>query len=365
MVAISSFREALGVPQKGFTRMAHLRWVGESVRRSTYFAEAEVECDGEHYLIYMPLTLSSLKRVERLVPLHRHLITSYVPRLEILRSEMHFTDSVGREATCDILREPLPAGEPFTDAVAAVADEMDAHRLINAINELQGALLCADLSHNAVREENIILTEKGEARLVRWYYATEGAGGDDEAFEGLRERIRSQVNMVVRDAESAQYNVAPMLDNHLYVRPLHEGLAAVEEPSGWGFVDSENQVVIEPVFRWVGDFYEGRAEVESESGMGLINREGEFVILPIYDSVEYDYHSGCTRAWIGEECLLFDYEGKRVGALESACDPPPTRSGNVLRYNNIAILYGEKDNYFCVRLPYGGVLRENIGKYAG
>ncbi len=323
MVAISSFREALSAPRKGFNRMAHLRWQGESVRRSTYFAEAEVEHGGEHYLIYMPLALSSLKRVERLVPLHRHLITSYVPRLEILRSEMHFADSVGREAECDILREPLPSGEPFADALAAVADEEDAHRLINAINELQGALLCADLSHNAVREDNIILTDRGEARLVRWYYATEGTGGDDEAFEGLREKIRSQAHMVVRDEESMQYNVAPTLDNHLYVRPLHEGLAAVEESTGWGFVDSENQVVIEPVFRWVGDFYEGRAEVESESGMGLINREGEFVILPIYDSVEYDYHSGCTRAWIGEECLLFDYEGKRVGALESTCDPPP------------------------------------------
>ena len=48
MVAISSFREALSAPQKGFTRMAHLRWVGESVRRSAYFAEAEVECGAEH-----------------------------------------------------------------------------------------------------------------------------------------------------------------------------------------------------------------------------------------------------------------------------------------------------------------------------
>lgn len=323
MVAISSFREALSSPLKGFNRMAHLRWLGESVRRSTYFAEAEVECGGEHYLVYMPLTLSSLKRAERLIPLHRHLITSYVPRLEILRSEMHYADSVGREATCDVLREPLPVGEPFSDALAAVADANDAQRLVKAINELQGALLCADLSHNAVREENIILTDKGEARLVRWYYATEGAGGDDEAFDALCEKILLKANAVVRDAEPLSYNTSPSLDNHLYVRTLREGLAAIEEPTGWGFVNSENLVVIEPVFRWVGDFYEGRAEVESESGMGVINREGEFVIPPLYDSVEYDYRSGCTRAWIGEEYLLFDYEGNRIGALGSACDPPP------------------------------------------
>lgn len=325
MATISSFREALSATQRGFVRMARMRWIGETIRRSTYFAEAEVECGGERYLVYMPLTLSSLRRAERLIPLHRHLISSRIPRLEILRDEMRFVDSVGRVATCDILREPLPQGEPFVDALAAVADEEDACRLISAVNELQGALLCADLSHNAVREANIIITPRGEAHLVRWYYATEGVGGDDEAFDSLREKILSQASALMRDVDSLPYNAAPLLDNHLYVRALREGLAAVEEPTGWGFVNSENQIVIKPVFRWVGDFYEGRAEVESESGMGVINRDGEFVIAPIYDSVEYDCRSGRTRAWRGEECLLFDYEGDRISTMESVCAPPPPR----------------------------------------
>ena len=323
MATISSFREALSAPHRGFRRMARLRWVGGSVCRSTYFAEAEVEYGAERYLVYMPLASSSLRRVERLIPLHRHLLTSYVPRVEILRGEMCVADGGDCTVESDILREPLPDGEPFADALAAVADERDAARLIKAVDELQGALSCANLSHNAVREENIIITNRGEARLIRWYYATDGAGHDDEAFDRLREMISSQTALMLRESDAVRYNVEATFDNHLYVRPMHEGLAAVEEPTGWGFVNSANRIVIEPVFRWVGDFYEGRAEVETATGMGLIDREGEFVVPAIYDSVEYDYRSGLTRAWRDERCITFDYEGVELSADDEPIYPPP------------------------------------------
>lgn len=321
MATISSFREALANPQRGFRRMARLHWRDGRICRSTYFAEAEVECGAERYMIFMPLASSSLKRVERIIPLHRHLITSYVPRMEILRGEMCVVDSVGREAKCDILREIIPAGEPFADALAAVADEHDAELLLKAVDELQGALLCADMSHNAVREENIIINERGEARLVRWYYATERAGNDREAFDRLRDKILTHCNVVLRDSGVALYNVETTFENHLYVRPMHEGLAAVEEPTGWGFVDSANRFVIEPAFRWVGDFSEGRAEVETAEGMGVINRDGDYIVPAVYDSVEYDSRSGKTRAWQGAECFLFDYEGHAVEC--DAVYPPP------------------------------------------
>lgn len=322
MATISAFREALSRPRSGFCRMSRLRWDGE-IRRSTYFAEAQVECGTERYMVYMPLAMSSLRRAERFIPLHRHLLSSFVPRVEILRSEMRYEDSVGNAMTCDIMREPLPAGEPFADALAAIADEEDARRLICSVDELQGALLLANLSHNAVREENIVVCADGSARLLRWYYATEGVGGDDEAFDALREKIRSMAASTLREPAQRVYNVEASFDDHLYVRPLHEGLAAVEEATGWGFVDSENRMVIEPRFRWVGDFEEGRAEVQTLSGMGVINREGGFVVPALYDSVEYDSHSGCTTAWRGEVCVVFDYEGRVIADEELPAYPPP------------------------------------------
>ena len=304
--------------------MSHLEWRGESIVRSTYFAECEVECDGARYRLFMPLSSSSLRRAERFIPLHRELVTSRVPRLEILRGEMGLVDSLGRESACDILREPLPEGESLSDAMAAIANESDAERLIEALNELQGALLCADVSHNAVREENVVIDSRGDAHLVRWYYATAGVGGDTEAFDGLREKIASQVgSMTIGESAAVTYNVESRLTGHLYVRPMHEGLAAVEDESGWGFVDCENRVIIESRYLWVGNFSEGRVEVETESGMGVIDTSGKCIVEPVYDSVEYDCRSGRTRAWRGEQCIVFDYEGRVVEAEDIPIYPPP------------------------------------------
>lgn len=304
--------------------MSHLKWIGASIVRSTYFAECEVECDGARYRLFMPLSSASMRRVERFIPLHRELVAVSVPRLEILRGEMMTVDSLGREVSCDILREPMPEGESLSDAIAAVVDEADAECLIGALAELQGALLCADVSHNAVREENVVIDSRGRAHLIRWYYATAGVGGDDGAFDLLREKIALQAdNMSLGESTALAYNVESRLAGHLYVRPMHEGLAAVEDESGWGFVDSENRVVVESRYVWVGNFSEGRAEVETESGMGVIDRKGEIIVEPIYDSVEYDSRSGRTRAWRGEECIIFDYEGSVVEPTDMPNYPPP------------------------------------------
>lgn len=324
MVTISSLRSALCSPGHSFKRMSHLEWRSENIVRSTYFAECEVECDGARYRLFMPLSSSSLRRVERFIPFHRELVTSRVPRLEILRGEMGLVDSLGRESACDILREPWVEGESLSDAVAAIAGEADAERLIEALNELQGALLCADVSHNAVREENVVIDSRGDAHLVRWYYATAGVGGDAEAFDSLREKIASQAdNMTLGESTAVTYNVESRLTGHLYVRPMHEGLAAVEDESGWGFVDCENRVVIEPRYVWVGNFSEGRVEVENESGMGVIDTSGKAIVEPIYDSVEYDSRSGRTRAWSGEKCVVFDYEGHAIETEDIPNYPPP------------------------------------------
>ena len=310
MVTISSLRAVLASPKQCFRRMSHLKWSGTGIVRSTYFAECEVECDGAHYRLFMPLSSSALRRVERFIPLHRELVTSRIPRMEILRGEMITTDSLGREFACDILREPLVEGQSLKSAVDSIVDEADAKRLISALNELQGALLCADVSHNAVREDNVIIDSRGNAHLIRWYYATAGVGGDHEAFEHLRSKIASRADtMLLGEPAAMAYNVESQLTGHLYVRPMREGLSAVEDESGWGFVDCHNRVVIEPHYVWVGNFSEGRAEVETESGMGVIDYQGRSIVEPIYDSVEYDCRSGRTRAWRRDECIVFDYEG--------------------------------------------------------
>ena len=308
MATISDLRRALIHPRTHFRSLRRLQWDGGEIVRSTLFAEAMVECDGERLRLCMPLSSLSLGRVERFMPQKRHLLSTSVPELRLLREEM----LCERGDAVDILCERVPDALPFVDAVASVNDDQEASALIGALDALQARLRAADVSHNNVREQNLMLDAEGEVHLVRWYYATVGTGGDDEAFEQLRRKIASAADgLSVRDVADG-YDALPRLDGHLSVRPLHEGLAAVEDESGWGFVDSDNRVVVPSVYLWVNDFCEGRAEVETAEGMGLIDKSGRYIIEPRYGVVEYDPRSGCSMARQGKEWIEFDYSGQRL-----------------------------------------------------
>ena len=324
MATISSFRTALEMPRSHFSTLAQLVRLDDGVVRSTYFAEAKGACGGRNMMVYMPLASVSLRRVERFIPLKRNLVSAVVPRLTILREEMRWVDATGREQMCDIFCEPLPDGFPLADAVSTIADEEEAAQLIEALDELQAQLLQAGVSHNNIREENIFIDEENRLHLVRWYYATDGVGGDDEAFAALRTKIASHLEtMTLREPDFDYYRAATPLTGHLSVRFMREGLAAVEDETGWGFVDSENNIVVEPKYEWVGDFCEGRAEVQAEQGMGLIDRHGEYIIPPCYKIVEYDAVSGSSQVLSDEGWMVFDYEGHHLEELEEESVYPP------------------------------------------
>ena len=123
--------------------------------------------------------------------------------------------------------------------------------------------------------------------------------------------------MAVAEDVADDYDALPRLDGHLSVRPIREGLAAVEDESGWGFVDSENRSVVPSVYLWVNDFCEGRAEVETAKGMGLIDKAGRYIIEPRYEVVEYDSRSGRSMARQREEWIEFDYSGQRLVEKET------------------------------------------------
>lgn len=325
MATISDMREALYDKRNRFRTLSRLVWGGEPILRSTLFAEARVECDGERLLIGMPLAGLSLRRVERLLPLKRHLVSDLVPQIRILREEMQC-----RLGRCDVLCEVLPDALPLADALASIASGEEAAAMLQSLDALQKELRRVDLSHNNLRVENILIEASGRLRPIRWYYATAGAGGDDEAIEALRTKIaRSAESMALHDAESAAYDVTPRLEGHLTVRSLREGLAAVEDCAGWGFVDSENRPVIESKYIWVNDFREGRAEVETTEGMGLIDRTGAYVIPPAYEIVEFDERRGVVAVRDAGRWAVYDYSGCYVDSLEGegAAIPPPLQNG--------------------------------------
>lgn len=313
MVTISALRKALSHTDKYFLSLQNLKVAGE-IQRSTLFAECRVEHNGRNKMLYMPLSALSFRRVERFITHKFHLNTPFVARMDILREEMLYEDSLGNTARCDIMLETLPDGESFADALAtAASDTQYAVELLSSVKALQESLHRANLSHNNLRIENIMIDRENHLYPIRWYYATAEAGGDEDALKSIISSLEQYATTnILREGDYAPYNVEQRFDGHLCVGNMFEGLVAVEDAEGWGFVDGDNRTVIAAQYLWVNDFREGRAEVETATGMGLIDKQGRYIIPPQYDIVDYSPHKGESLVCKGGEWSVFDYFGRQL-----------------------------------------------------
>ncbi len=308
MATISDLRAALASPASYFSRLTDITWPDGTIIRSTYFAEAVIRHHSRPYLLCMPLHPDALRRAERFVVRKRYITSPVVPRIEILRDEM----KCGGD-TCDIMLEPLPQGITLSEAISDMADATEAAALAGALDTLRTTLEKAGVSLFNLREENIVVDASGAMYPVRWYYAAEGCGHDEQAFGRLRARIAG----LFPDAGPARPRTAEPApapaDGHLDMNPMFEGLSAVLDRSGWGFVDCDNRPVIKSRFGWVDNFREGRAMVMTKNGMmGLIDKQGRYVIRPRYKIVEYDPRSGNSYVRRGDKWGVFDYSGQQI-----------------------------------------------------
>ena len=313
MVTISSLRRALSYPATHFQHLKDLKWEEDYVVRSTYFAQTHIKLGEKRYLLCMPLRKDSLERIARFIPLHKHLNYGVVPQIELLRNEMLYTTATGSELYCDIMLEPMPDALPLADAIATIGSNEEAEQILSSINTLEELLLQADISHNNIRIENLLIDSRGAIYPIRWYYATEKAGGDKATFDSLREKITNLSNNEhLNPSKQCAPDTPTPLDKYLFAGDIHEGMIAVESEEGWGFVNYSCEEVIRPQYLWANDFCEGRAEVQTECGMGLIDKSGNYIIDPIYDDVEFDAQAGWSKVCKDQEWALFDYSGRQL-----------------------------------------------------
>lgn len=315
MMTIHSLHKALESPERYFHTLHTLRWQGKQIRRSTLFAEVEVTIDTEPFLLLMPLSALSMRYAERFRLLKRHLTSSLVPQVSIMRDELIYENSIGQSRRCDIILEPLPKALPLSDALAtAQCDKEYAKVIWQGLQRLEQELRQADISLGNLREENLLIDEKERIYPIRWYYASAGYGADKESFDKfyslMAKYSQCEPSSILSDI-SADYGTTP-LEGHLDMRLISEGLIAVEDKTGWGFVDAQNNYIVEPIFRWVNDFREGRAEVEGDMGMGLIDRYGRFILEPKYKIVEYDHRSGQSEVLTDQGWFRIDYSGNKI-----------------------------------------------------
>ncbi|HEV2835804.1 MAG TPA: WG repeat-containing protein [Pyrinomonadaceae bacterium] len=92
-----------------------------------------------------------------------------------------------------------------------------------------------------------------------------------------------------------------------------EGLAAVSLATGFGFIDRDGRVRIEPQFRYAGDFSEGLAWVHiDENKRGYIDKTGKLVIGPVDYQLSDDsnFSEGLAAVRIGNKFGYIDREGR-------------------------------------------------------
>ncbi len=69
-----------------------------------------------------------------------------------------------------------------------------------------------------------------------------------------------------------------------WVNPFREGLAAIELDGKWGYVNKKGIVIVSAAYEWADNFYKGRAIVQKDGKEGAINTQGK-IIIPF----QYDY----------------------------------------------------------------------------
>lgn len=310
------FTEALQVPDLAFSTLRDCRPVrsetgGVTLSRTSRFAEAEIEWQGQRYLLCFPLSAASIFAIEQTAAKLRYLQTGLLTEYTILRDEMSYMDNSGKIYTCDLVLHRLPEGRPLSGCAA----EFDTDSLLSGLDELERGLTELGFSHNNLKPENIFITPEGRLIPVRYHFARFGEGHDTAGFDGLRQYVREKggTGQMLCDAEAPLYRTLPEFPGHLFVGEMSDQLVRVEDTAGYGFVDTDNRPVIAPQFIWAADFREGRAEVQTARGMGLIDKQGRYVIEPRYEIVDYNPYTGCSRIRNEGLWALADYNGKIIG----------------------------------------------------
>ncbi len=320
MLSISKFRSLLESVESSFVTLSNaevLRDIHNEIilHQSKSFVESLMLWRGELYAVAMPLSPQALAHSERLGVKLRMVDSYLVPQQLILRRELIYNNNVGDVAFADLLMTKLPSGINLQDFVARA--DVDHKRLYIALYQMEAELRRIGLVHHNLKSYNI-LVDPSTYRLypLRFYYAQfSDQESDSEGVEYLANWIALHVgcNPLCReDLESRDLLLDESIssvDGFEWVGNPFEGLRCVRSHKGYGFIDSDNRVVVEPNYLWASDFREGRAEIKTHQGMGIIDRQGCNIVEPIYEIAEFDSDTTRIVARLNGERMLFDYNG--------------------------------------------------------
>ena len=273
LCTIVDFRRAVLNPAQWLGQLSDARMADDAaICRSTLTADCRMSWRGREWLLSAPISLRAIERAERAAAVLRSLPGESLASYRILRDEILVDAATG--SRCDAIAELLPAATRLSEAVAG----LDADRLQAALDDLAQRLRRADISHNNLNADNIVISDDGSMHAIRPHYATRGAGGDDKALAKIGRYIASHaLPSCTCLSDTTRAYAAGAADNGSRDRVgnMFEERARIFRDGAYGFVDACGRTVIEPEYFWADDFREGRAAVQRFDGlMGLIDKTG-------------------------------------------------------------------------------------------
>lgn len=308
---IMQFRHAITNADYCLRRYAALRYDHETLRLTKYFAECRADYFGKSVMTYAPITPQAMELARRAITIlpskSRH-----IGQLRIFPEEMLCTGM--KVHRCSIVVEHIPEGTLLSEAMYTHSRS----HLMHGLEQLRQHIDECNISINHLHPDNIIVDGKHEWHVIRPYYATADRGNDTEAFEKLKELIEryaladidTTTNLACEEFASYSCNNSAT-DSMIY--DASEGLRRFTTTDGTGFMDEQENIVIEATFHSATDFLEDRAIVTLHNNkMGIIDRKGNYIIKPLYDTIDFDVDDGMSIVTLGYKSAKFDYFGTQL-----------------------------------------------------
>jgi TolB-like protein len=146
---------------------------------------------------------------------------------------------------------------------------------------------------------------------------------------------------------------------------FRNGIAKIKSNNKYGYINLENQIIIQTIYEEIRDFKNGLAPAKLNSKWGFINIEGDFVIPPTYTNVSSFDKYGLSRVELKEKWGIINKTGALVLPIDFVINSyysawESTEYIVVTKYKNLLaldLLYGVYDRTGKEILP---IVYDNI-----
>ncbi len=287
--------------------------------------------DGGVDLITLPMSVEGVERCRlvefQIEPLNVEIMTQY--SVECVKFSQ--TNNPSHSILADVAIQRLPVGltlaqwcdstTPFRPSIEQI------YSSITLLDETLRQLRIYFKGSRGISPDSIVIGEDGLLYPTRYANMRVGQNPSDvsecdillgwvETTIGVKREEIIQAKEIIqgKETERRRYPTrhVEMFEGHLSSGLLNEERAIIEEITGWGFVDANNRIVVEPRYLSVTPFSEGRAMVQSNEGWGLINLYGREMIPSIYESIGYNVSTGVSSVRQGDKWGYFSYMGEQL-----------------------------------------------------